>query len=65
LLSSSRVSTVFLRLGVSVKIYKIKLAKQFGAGTKEKLPILADDVEQIFIFMLMKLLMISIKNTLM
>lgn len=47
LLASSKVSTVFLRLGVSIKNLQIKLAKQFKVSQEKVLPILSDDLEQI------------------
>ena len=47
LLASSRVSTVFLRLGVSDKSLQNKLAKKFSNGVKGNLPVLSDDIEQV------------------
>ena len=47
LLSSSRVSTVFLRLGIPVKSLQSYLVKDFVKSEEKKLPILSEDLQQI------------------
>ncbi|KKQ27307.1 MAG: ATPase with chaperone activity, ATP-binding subunit [Candidatus Magasanikbacteria bacterium GW2011_GWC2_37_14] len=47
LLSSSRVSTVFLRLGVPIKLLQAQLANYFVKSTDKQLPKVGNDLEQI------------------
>jgi ATP-dependent Clp protease ATP-binding subunit ClpC len=50
LLSSSHISTVFLRLGISIKSLQKQLLESFKKAEEPKLPILSDALQQILFY---------------